>query len=327
MQSWQPLAINTENDQLLLADRTKKAILTLTDQVSFRHNQQIAGVIRQLCDKKMHNYPLILHPESFHWYFKFVRLVKNNDFLEIEKHLDDFESLPEKVFRSSERAVQSADAVGMAVDMDIYDIGVAHSLRRGEMAGNIFGTALDLTAVTPDEQIVAVIKTAFQLVQAIWPEMYEEAQDFIRKMILFKGKEVIGFTDFRYHGSVFLHYERLRDASIPEVAEEIIHEASHVRLNAAMAAIPMVLNDENERYDSPLRPDRRPMMGVFHQMYVLARLCYFFEKLDPSGKSEIGTLLTRVLEQLNMAYDVVKRYGELTPAGQEILNSVAIFLD
>jgi HEXXH motif-containing protein len=46
---------------------------------------------------------------------------------------------------------------------------------------------------------------------------------------------------------------------------------------------PLVENHEHERYTSPLRGDPRPMDGVVHATYVVARMHYAVTRMLDSG--------------------------------------------
>ncbi|MBL6431916.1 MAG: hypothetical protein HPM95_15385 [Alphaproteobacteria bacterium] len=51
-----------------------------------------------------------------------------------------------------------------------------------------------------------------------------------------------------------------------------MHEAAHGTLFAMSPVEFYVFNPENERYSSPLRLDPRPLDGIYHATFVLARM-------------------------------------------------------
>ncbi len=62
----------------------------------------------------------------------------------------------------------------------------------------------------------------------------------------------------------------------------LLHETAHQLLFGLSLDQPVVENDVEERYASPLRPDPRPMDGIFHATFVCARMRYGYVRLDGS---------------------------------------------
>lgn len=63
-------------------------------------------------------------------------------------------------------------------------------------------------------------------------------------------------------------------ASDLDLATALIHEQAHTVLFALSPNEGVVKNHDSERYTSPLRLDARPREGIFHQVFVLARMFY-----------------------------------------------------
>ncbi|WP_218925041.1 aKG-HExxH-type peptide beta-hydroxylase, partial [Bacillus cereus] len=62
-------------------------------------------------------------------------------------------------------------------------------------------------------------------------------------------------------------------------AEHLLHESSHLRLTLVMGKDPLVKpKDETKRFNSPLRKDPRPLMGIIQGAYVFARIAVFLIK-------------------------------------------------
>ncbi len=57
-----------------------------------------------------------------------------------------------------------------------------------------------------------------------------------------------------------------------DLVRGLAHEAGHGLLHGLTLGAPLVANDPVERYASPLRDDPRPMEGLVHAAYVLARM-------------------------------------------------------
>jgi len=308
--SWRPSTGEALRDRGRLAARTVKAIRELLGET--RWPAPGAPILEQHREDET-----ICHPEVFHWYFQ----LRNNP----RSRNDGLTELPVLVSESRRRAAETERELGLAVDTDPAGAGVAEALRHGaSYARRLAGKNVclePLTSWSPD--VKARLRTALGLVREVWPEVHGEIPLVVQKLIVYRGHSVIGFTDFRYHGSVFFKYEWLmKRPHIEEVAEDLIHEAAHVRLNAMMATAPMFRNDDREIYPSPLRRDLRSMYGVFHQMYVLRRVVEWYRRLDKRSLLCQPENLKENFEDFSQAFETVKRHADLTPAGRMMLRDI-----
>ena len=113
----------------------------------------------------------------------------------------------------------------------------------------------------------------------------------------------------------------------------LIHESSHLKLFSAYLDDEIVLNDPNEVYSSPLRREARPMNGIYHAAFVLARMVSFMHNLRTTGQAGavIGTGLAALDSRINgavqgfeAAYDVISSQGQLTSLGRTIIEEAAV---
>jgi hypothetical protein len=112
----------------------------------------------------------------------------------------------------------------------------------------------------------------------------------------------------------------------------LIHESSHLKMFSAYLDDEIVLNDPNEVYSSPLRREARPMNGIYHAAFVLARMVSFMHNLRETGQAGavIGTDLTvldarikSAVQGFEAAYDVIATQGQLTSLGRMIIEEAA----
>jgi len=105
------------------------------------------------------------------------------------------------------------------------------------------------------------------------------------------GRAFAGVTSFLLWGATFLN-TRYYD-SFEKAVEFLVHESTHSLLFALSCEEPLVLNRLDERYQSPLRTDPRPMDGIFHATLVSARIACFMNAWLESGGQQEATLLKR----------------------------------
>lgn len=66
------------------------------------------------------------------------------------------------------------------------------------------------------------------------------------------------------------------------LVESLTHETAHALLFGFTLGENLTLNDPAERYASPLRRDPRPMEGIVHATFVLARMIHALDLLAQS---------------------------------------------
>lgn len=158
--------------------------------------------------------------------------------------------------------------------------------------------------------------------------MLDEIQEQVKIIKLFRGKVTRGLTDVRILGAMLI---RLPDQDVNPLLyflEHVLHEASHIHLNCLMSIDPLILNSNQERFLSPLRPDPRPMVGVFHATFVSARIARSFMTLYNKTKDEsLLQTLAETLDETIRGISEVKKYAKLTIHGYELVNSICEFIE
>lgn len=107
-----------------------------------------------------------------------------------------------------------------------------------------------------------------------------------------------------------------------QILESIVHETSHQYLCFAEAGTPFVVEGHDDRYSSPLRPEPRPLRGIFLAYHALAFMCAYYADesrviLDDSVQRELSTLRSKCADAERT---LVEHSRFLTPAGQEFLH-------
>ena len=71
------------------------------------------------------------------------------------------------------------------------------------------------------------------------------------------------------------------------MAEALIHEFSHNKINALARLEPLLENGDGARFGSPLRPDPRPLHGVLLAVHAFVPVARLYERMieaaDPQG--------------------------------------------
>lgn len=116
------------------------------------------------------------------------------------------------------------------------------------------------------------------------------------------------------------------------MAEGLVHEAAHLLLFGEARGERLVENDDSERHVSPLRDDPRPLDGIAHATFVLARMTYCTERMLASGsltaseRAETEVALARNCLDYRDGAGVVERHARLTEDGARMLGGAATYM-
>ncbi len=102
------------------------------------------------------------------------------------------------------------------------------------------------------------------------------------------------------------------------MVESLAHETAHALLFGLPLGADLTTNDPGERYALPLRLDPRPIEGIVHATYVLARMIYALDQI--SGSVRLGAderaLVEQKIEPSLQSYAADCRRSTRTPASR-----------
>ena len=165
---------------------------------------------------------------------------------------------------------------------------------------------------------------AKNLIQELDYGLWNEFEAYTTRIKLFSGRVLSSVTSARFFGSIYIRLPYPEEDPLLFYFEFLVHEVSHLHLHAMMGEDPMVLNSDSERFTSPLRPDKRPMSGIFHATFVLARIVRAFRKFHVHNPHHLVALETlKKCENLLLeGLSTVDKYAQLSPQGRAIFLSM-----
>lgn len=139
---------------------------------------------------------------------------------------------------------------------------------------------------------------------------------------LFDGT-VRGFSYQAAYGNIYIRLPKETDLPTAYYLEHIVHECAHQHLFALQLIDPVVLNHKDELFDAPIRKQKRPMDGIFHACFVLARMVRCFRKAQDCFAQEYHTsFLNRIETWFEKSHDTVHQYAKLSDQGKALFNTV-----
>lgn len=182
------------------------------------------------------------------------------------------------------------------------------------------GNALDLGG-RPLDEWVAALEAALELIREHLPALADEMALLLRQVV------PVGFHPERHLsasygeavGSVYLtlHPDPLT------LAEALIHEFQHNKLNILAVQDPLLLNAFQPLYKSPVRPDPRPLWGILLAVHAFLPVAAFCRRLRDQGRALAQTAsFAGHLEDIDLknreGMDVLHAHARWTQAGRTL---------
>lgn len=206
-----------------------------------------------------------------------------------------------------------------AVDTDLHSAGQA-------------GGPLDPLPPTRLASWQRVLITAWALIEDVWPALADEIRLGIRTIVPVVSPLAAVHRSASHHVAPGLVTMSFIDDPLV-MAEAIVHEYHHQKLQALMAVDPLVaIQQDNAAHYSPWRPDPRPLRGLLHAVYTFIVIEEFYLRL--LGSSSGAAIEPRVLQriytcrrQVDIGLDVLRDGAEFTPLGRNLLEAMTDHAD
>ena len=186
------------------------------------------------------------------------------------------------------------------------------------------GNAVNLGGRTATEW-AASLRSALDLIRLALPEWWRELPLSLQRLI------PVGFEPERHLSASYLEAPGTAWLTLhPDpltMAEAIVHEAQHGRLNTLMWLDPVLHNGRSEWSPSPVRPDLRPLSGVLlaaHAFVPVAALHARLEAMDHpvSRTPQFHRRRDEVLASNSRGLAAVTEKGQPTAAGTRLLTEL-----
>jgi hypothetical protein len=181
-------------------------------------------------------------------------------------------------------------------------------------------------------------KLAAKTVEAVLRRLQHEDSEtngeiahYVSHIVIIKSEHINAGTCFKAFGLLYLTILR-PNQDWTCYLENIVHEAGHHHLFALWTLDPILRPDGGQLYRSPLRTEPRPMSGIFHAMFVLARTIRVLRLFrdTPKYSKAIDGMTTGYNQAKNPAtleekFDdccrTIQNNARLTPIGAEVFAS------
>jgi HEXXH motif-containing protein len=185
-------------------------------------------------------------------------------------------------------------------------------------------------------EATAVFEAGRALLGKAYPALEAEIAALVSEVIFVVPEGAA--PEITLHGaSTFLVWGALLLNPLPhpnrlKMAEVLVHESAHSLLHGFTMGLPLVENPDSERFPSPLRHDPRPMEGIVHASYVLARMHLGMSAmmarggLDDAEVGETQISLARIRRNFADGHAVVRDHARFTALGATVFAGATAYM-
>ena len=261
-----------------------------------------------------------LHPEAYAAYFDLVRIVQGAS------------SQPtKKLAETLARSARPRDA-GIAIRMlGFEEFGRAgtRETRAHFQTDSLRSTQMAAIPLHAHARIRRRLNDALGLIEARAPVAWSDVSRITTEIVAAYGVSrgimtFDGCSSLERYGSILVNMRRQRTRLV--MAETLVHESAHSLLFALSCNDHRVLNPPTERHRSPLRIDPRPLDGIFHAVFVLARMHGFVAEValhpgtTPAMRAEARKVLAEREKSFRDGHSVLMEHARFSEIGRELLD-------
>ncbi len=291
--------------------KLKNSLQTLIKSADSKLNKNLSYLITKIQNLNIdHKFK----PALYHLHHKLLESMQNSQASAVIDNLEKIENLTDKEIYSHGLQIKG----GIDQDYELFFAAEVEKMGVRNARGELPKFNKEFTSDISHYE--KVVRESIALIDKYDRDISDQIHEYVSCITLFEGQSAMGMTDVRSFGAVLIRIPEERHDPIAYFTEHLIHETSHLHLHALMIKDPIVINNPDERYTAPIRPDKSPMFGVFHATFVLSRMTRFFRYLvqnEPTNFNFQKSL--KIMEkQFSSGLDVVKQYALCTTLGEKI---------
>lgn len=175
------------------------------------------------------------------------------------------------------------------------------------------------------EEMKTATQKGFFVLKRSFPDFFQEAQDLISEILFLNGNRWRNGSSCDMFGVIYLGFLH-KWKTVTDILGFLIHEQSHLYVYLVNNKDALVLNP-SERHESPLRTEKRPLMGIYHATFVLTRMIHVLREALKLGeipeeeKSYCQELLDYYQKRAQVGFDILEKNAQMTALGKNLISS------
>jgi hypothetical protein len=172
------------------------------------------------------------------------------------------------------------------------------------------------------------IQQGFDILKRRFPDFFQEAQELVSEILLLSATGIKSGTSTYLFGMIYKDPSH-NLARVTDVLDLIIHEQSHLYLHMLVNDNPLVLNPPSEEYESPLRKEKRPLIGIYHATFVLGRMIYVLgeaielHEIPGNEESYCREQIAFYKKRFDVGFATLKHHANMSSLGLQLINSAS----
>ncbi|MBE1464409.1 HEXXH motif domain-containing protein [Kibdelosporangium phytohabitans] len=185
----------------------------------------------------------------------------------------------------------------------------------------------------PPRRMSAAQRTRWQhLLDDAWELLVDRHPGYARELAaglrtiapILDDRRMVGSSSNAAFGAVALSSK----VSATALAEALVHELQHSKLNALLELVTLRVGDAGQRWYAPWRDDPRPLSGLLHGLYAFASVVEFWRlQRDQAGtaayRREADYVFAHRRHQLRQAISAIESTPDLTEPGSRLVAEVS----
>jgi len=199
-----------------------------------------------------------------------------------------------------------------------FDIQLIASEDAPELCHSGVAAPKNFADAEPASVVQAVLR-GLDVLCKVWPECVPDILAFVRGIVAIDlaGSSTFSASAPAAPGIILLTVRADEDPEM--VAECLVHEVSHLKLDALWTSRAILTNDDQARFRHPWRPDPRPMRGVFLGAHAFMNVAEFALHSAQRGDTKrFGPVFLRVRDEVEIAMTTLREHGQFTVTGAEL---------
>ncbi len=265
-------------------------------------------------------------PETLAAYYELVDAIQNDDF-------DLAESLFQEILESKPAGEALEVIPFRSPDTDRRSKRYLNQVDTDpQKPFNIFPASQD-----DFDRAEQLINEALDLLETESPDLFAEIKALLKRVMLGSGPTEKGLHTFDgasapgLWGAIVLNAIEPKDAV--DMAQTLAHESCHNLLFGYCIDDRLVNNSDEERHGSPLRIDPRPLDGIYHATFVLARMHYAVATIALSQElsPELKQKAQQEMEQRKIGFydglSTLKNHANFTQQGKSLIDAAEAYMN
>lgn len=177
------------------------------------------------------------------------------------------------------------------------------------------------------EKAKSVIKKALSIYKVTFPDFFKEYEELVSEVLILKAEGLKNGSSSDTFGMIYKS-SLFNSEKVTDALDFIVHEQAHLYVHLLNQDDPILLNP-HERFEAPLRNEKRPLMGIYHATFVLSRMQHVLNEAlsrNVLPESEMAYCKEQVIyykKRFQLGLEILKKHAQMTPLGEMLITSAS----